>query len=156
VRYENLPYPDRILEWMFAVMWASWGAWLLIPSWDTFGNPQYAALARLMPEELWGVFSISWAVIRGSALYVNGSHFRTPLIRLVCSALGLVWWMVLIFLFLLAPQSNPAAGFSWYPVFVVFEGINCWRCASDGWHTHAFSRHRSSLECGRTVGHDTH
>lgn len=131
-------YPDRMIEWLFSCMMISWGLWLLVPGWQTFANPQYRALALIAGEPTWGIWSVMVGVVRAGALYINGSHWRTPLIRFICSSLGLIWWLTLIYLFLLSPQENPAAGFSWYPVFVVFEGISCWRCAADGWHTQAF------------------
>lgn len=139
-------YPDRLVEWMFAAMMMSWGAWLLVPAWSTFQNPQYGALAALASEQTWGVWSVSVGTVRMAALYVNGSHRRTPLLRCVCAALGLIWWLVLIYLFLLSPQANPAAGFSWYPIFVVFEGVSCWRSAADGWHTGAFKLPKNAKE----------
>jgi hypothetical protein len=58
------------------------------------------------------------------------------------SSLGMIWWLVLIYLFLLSPQSNPPAGYAFYPVFVVFEGISCWRSAADGFHSKAFAKPR--------------
>lgn len=129
---------DRLVEWLFAGMMLSWGCWLLNPGWNTFDNPQYAALALIVPEEVWGAWSVAVAAIRIAALVINGRYRRTPLLRLACSLLGLVWWLVLIYLFVVSPHPNPAAGFSWYPVFVVFEAISCWRSAADAFHADAF------------------
>lgn len=130
--------PDRLIEWLFAGMMLSWGAWLLSPAWTTFDNPQYAALASLAREEIWAAWSIGVAALRMGALVVNGRYRRTPLLRIACSLLGLIWWLVLIHLFLITPQQNPPAGFSWYPVFVLFEAVSCWRSAADAFHADAF------------------
>ena len=129
---------DRLVEWLFAGMMISWGMWLLSPAWVTFDNPQYAALNRLAGETSWGAFSVAIGAIRISALVVNGRYARTPIARLLCSSLGVIWWLVLMYLFLITPQSNPPAGFAWYPVFVVFEAISCWRSAADAYHSNAF------------------
>lgn len=131
-------YPDRSLEWALTGLMLVWGLWLLAPWWDTFANPQYRALALIMPEQLWGLWSTMIAVTRAAALYINGSHRRTPAVRLVGAALGVIWWLVLLWLFLLAPQENPPAGYAFYVVFVACEIATCWRCAADGWHSEAF------------------
>ena len=130
-------YPDRVVEWMFATMMAAWGCYLLLPM-PTFENPQYAVLATIAPEEVWGVFSLSIAVVRMAALYVNGSWRRTPAIRCLCSILGVIWWCSMVFLILAAPQQHPAAGLVWYPIFGLFEGLSCWRSAADAFHARAF------------------
>lgn len=131
---------DRLIEWQFAFMMMVWGLWLMFPSWITFTAPQYALLASIANEAVWGAFSFSIGFIRAIALYINGSYHRTPIVRLICSILGLTWWFVLIYLFILAAPNNPAAGFSWYPVFAVFEAICCWRSASDAFQSRAFRR----------------
>jgi hypothetical protein len=131
-------YPDRLVEYLFAGMMGAWGLWLLNPAWDTFGNPQYAMLAAVASEQSWGVFSLCIAIVRMGALFVNGRYCRTPLFRFACSMLGVIWWMVLIWLFLLAPQPNPPAGFAFYPLFVIFEGVSCWRSMADAFHANAF------------------
>ena len=134
-------YPDRVIEWMFAVMMASWGAYLLLPM-ETFDNPQYAVLAVLAPEQVWGVFSIAIAAVRMIALWINGRWRRTPAIRCGCSTIGVIWWCSMIFLIVGAPQPHPPAGLVWYPVFCVFEVISCWRSAADGFHSGAFRLRR--------------
>ena len=129
---------DRLVEWLFAGMMLCWGCWLLNPGWETFGNPQYAALAAIAREEVWGVWSIAVGATRMVALIINGRYRRTPLLRLGCSLLGLIWWLVLIYLFVVTPQPNPEVGLSWYPVFVLFEAISCRRSAADAFHADAF------------------
>ncbi len=136
----NAAYPDRVIEWMFAVMMASWGCYLLLPM-ATFDNPQYAVLASIAPEQVWGVFSIAIATVRMVALWVNGRWRRTPAVRCACSTLGVIWWCAMVFLIIGAPQPHPAAGLVWYPVFALFEIISCWRSAADGFHSGAFRFH---------------
>jgi hypothetical protein len=142
MRNRNGHTADRLTEWLFALMMITWGCWLLNPAWETFRAPQYAALREIAGEAVWGAWSISIGAIRCAALYVNGAHRRTPAVRAICAGLGAIWWLVLSFLFLSAPVANPAAGFSWYPVFIVFEFACVWRSARDGWQTKAFSWRR--------------
>ncbi|WP_131193736.1 hypothetical protein [Lichenihabitans psoromatis] len=131
-------YSDRLIEWQFAVMMAAWGFYLLLPM-RTFDNPQYGVLATIAPEEIWGLFAIAIAAVRATAVYINGSWRRTPAIRCACSVLGVIWWLSMTFLVLAASQPHPPpAGVIWYPVFVVFEVISCWRSAADAFHSKAF------------------
>ena len=136
-------YPDRLIEWLFACLMLSWGAWLCLPM-DTFANPQYAALRVLAPAEVWGALSISIATLRMTALWVNGSWRRTPVIRCGCSVLGVVWWLSLVFLAVAASAPHPPAGLTWYPVIAAFELASCWRSAADGFHSRAFKLGRTS------------
>ena len=33
-----------------------WGAWLLVPCWETFAaSPTFAVMTKIMPEETWGL-----------------------------------------------------------------------------------------------------
>ena len=134
---DDAAYPDRLIEWLFASMMLLWGMVLCLPL-GTFANPQYAALAAIAPEQVWGAVSIGIAVLRMTALWVNGSWRRTPAIRCLCSILGVMWWTAHLFLAIAAPQAHPPAGLSWYGLFVVFEGVSCWRSAADGFHSRAF------------------
>lgn len=135
-------YPDRSIEWLFACMMMGWGSWLLSPYWTTFAAPQYAGLRKIADENTWGVWSIAIGLVRCAALYVNGAHRRTPLVRAVCAWLGMLWWATLSYLFLSTPIVNPAAGFAWYPIFLAFEGACVWRSASDAYHSRAFQWRR--------------
>lgn len=117
-----------------------WGLWLLNPAWKTFNLPQYAVLKELMDEWAWGLWSVGIAVVRFTALWVNGRSSRTPLIRLMCCGLGVLWWLVLIALFLATPMDNPPAGFAWYPIFVAAEMFCLSISARDAYHTRAFKR----------------
>lgn len=136
----NTAFPDRLCEWLFASMMMAWGSWLLIPAWNTFDAPQYALLKSVASENVWGVWSISVGVVRCAALYINGSHRKTPIVRMACAWLGMMWWASLSVLFLSAPVVNPAAGFAWYPVFIAFEGVCVWRSAADAYHSRAFQK----------------
>ena len=129
---------DRLLEWMFAGMMLAWGSYLLMPFWHTFDAPQYRLLSELFPENVWGAFSVSIGAVRCGALYINGSHFRTPLVRAACAFLGMFWWVTLSFLFLSTKGAPPAAGYAFYPIWIVFEGVCIWRSAVDAYHTRAY------------------
>ena len=142
------PYPDRLVEWLFAGMMIIWGAWLLVPWWDTFDNPQYAPLKALGGEEVWGVWSVSIGIVRATALYINGSHRRTPAVRCICAIFGMMWWMTLTWFFLSAPVREPPVIVAFYPLFFFFEIVSAMRSAADAWHVDSF-RWRSRPTRGR-------
>lgn len=139
---------ERAPEWLFTAMMATWGAWLWLP-FDTFASPQYALLKAIAGETMWGAFSIGVAFVRAVALWINGDlEPQTPIARFVCAALGALWWLVLMFLFWSAPNPNPPAGLSWYPVFLVAELLIVRQCAADAWHSGAFRNRRRRLAAG--------
>lgn len=126
----------RSVEWLLAALMVAWGVGLMLPG-DSMSLPQYKLLAVLAPEYVWSSWSISIGLIRIVALYVNGSWKRTPLIRSTCAGFGIIWWLVLIFLFKGATDGPVPAGLMFYPVFIAFEGYSVYRGARDSYHTGA-------------------
>lgn len=120
---------DRALEWQYAAMMIAWGLYLWLPM-ETFKQPQYALLKAIAPEVVWGAFSLALGSVRMMALYINGNIRHTPLVRCVGAGLGVIWWIVLTFLFLTGSEPPPA-GATFYPVFVLFEGWAVLRSAGD-------------------------
>lgn len=115
-----------------------WGLWLLNPYSDTFDNPQYAPLKALWVEEVWGIWSVAIGVIRATALYINGSHRRTPAVRCLCAIFGMMWWMTLGWLLLSANLTAPPGESIFYPLFFFFEMVSAKRSAADAWHVDSF------------------
>lgn len=131
----------RSVEWLLACMMVAWGLGLMLPG-DTMALPRYAMLSALAPEAVWAAWSIAIGALRAVALYINGAWRQTPLIRATCAMLGLIWWLVLGFLF--AAGSEPGApvapGLLWFPVFIGFEGYSIVRGARDSYHSGALHR----------------
>ncbi len=130
---------DRAIEWLFSAMMVVWGGYLLLPL-NTFAAPQYELLAAIADEKVWAVFSAAIGVVRMVALYINGAVRQTPIIRMAGAGLGVLWWMVLTWLFLTAPTGVTPAGVAWYPIFVLAELYSVLRSAGDAWITGAFRR----------------
>lgn len=108
---------------------------------DTMALRSYRLLAVIAPEYVWAAWSLSIGAIRMIALYINGSWRRTPLIRAVCAMLGLIWWVVLGFLFNVSADPGPfPAGLMFYFGFVGFEGYSIYRGARDSYHSGALHR----------------
>lgn len=133
----------RSVEWLLGSLMVAWGVGLLLPG-NSMDIPTYRHLGALAPESVWAAWSIAIGGLRLFALYVNGSHFRTPLIRAICAVLGMIWWIVLGFLLVRGVQQAALpAGLMWYPVFIGFEGYSAFRSARDSYHTGALRRWRS-------------
>jgi hypothetical protein len=133
----------RSVEWLLAGLMIAWGIGLMLPG-NTMDLEQFRYLGALAPEPVWAAWSISIGGLRLVALYINGSYYRTPLIRATCSVLGIIWWMVLGYLLQIGTDSMIAmpAGIMWYPVFVGFEGYSAYRGARDAYHSGAIRRWR--------------
>lgn len=130
----------RSVEWMLAAMMLAWGIGLMLPG-DTMSLPQYRMLGAIAPETVWAAWSISIGTVRIIALYVNGAWRRTPLIRAFGAILGIVWWLVLGFLFAAAAGNGPLpADLWWFAVFIGFEGYSVCRGARDSYHSGALQR----------------
>lgn len=87
------------------------------------------------------------------ALYINGSWRRTPLFRVAGAGLGLIWWLVLGFLFKTSADGGPLpAGLMWFPVFILFEGYMV-RGARDAYHT-GHCRNGRPANCRRGLRRD--
>lgn len=131
----------RSVEWLLASMMVAWGVGLMLPG-DTMSLPQYRLLGAIAPEYVWAAWSVSIGGIRVLALYINGSWRRTPLFRVAGASLGMIWWLVLGFLFKAAADGSGAisAGLLWFPVFIFFEGYSIVRGARDSYHTGALQR----------------
>lgn len=130
---------DRLVEWLFAAMMLFWGLYLLLPM-RTFDLPQYALLRAIADEQVWAAFSIGIGGMRMAALVVNGQMRQTPLVRALGAGLGVIWWLVMTYLFFTAPLEAPPAGVVWYPLFVLFEGYSLLRSGADTFVAGTFRR----------------
>lgn len=141
------PGSHRGLEYQFAAMMVAWGSWLLLFP-HSFHNPIFQPLEDLAPEPVWGVWSVSIGSVRLAALYINGNWRRTPVLRIACSILGLIWWGTLIFLYLTGSRENLTPSFSWLFVFLYFECVACQRSAADAFHAGSFKRLKRTARNG--------
>lgn len=84
---------------------------------------------RLHAERLWGLVTVTVGLLRACALFVNGSYYRTPMIRLGCSAVSaFVWFQVVIGLWML---EFPTTGVVVYCSLTGLDLISAYRAAWD-------------------------
>lgn len=132
-------HADRAIEWLFAIMMVVWGVYLLLPM-ATFEMEIYRTLAAIADERVWGIWSMCVGLIRLIALAINGYIRQTPAVRMFAAGLGVIWWSVLAYLFLVMLEDDPPAAASWYPVFIMAELYSVLRSAGDAFVSGAFRR----------------
>jgi hypothetical protein len=129
----------RAIEWLFASMMMTWGAMLLLPG-NMLAQPTFELLLAVAPERTWGFFSIAVGYIRVMALVINGHWRRSPILRMMASVLGMMWWTCLAWFYGLAMLKG-APPFPMYGcmfLFIFFEGYSAYRCGEDAAKSHSF------------------
>jgi len=129
-------FPARWPEWFMAGTSFMWGAYIAL-------HPQVftqeatkeilAGMAAMSgefpPAALWGLSTVVLGMVRGTALFVNGTYTRTPMIRLVMSfASAFVWTQVCVGLLM---TGVPNMGIVVYAGLVVMDIVSAWRAATD-------------------------
>lgn len=122
----------RAVEYMLALLQLAWGLAVVSPL-VTLSGPNYRTLIAIAPEVVWGNFALAIGGLRLAALIINGQWRRTPLMRAIGAACGVMWWIVLGGLYVIAANEGaPAFPFMFcYPVFIFFEFFSMYRCGID-------------------------
>jgi hypothetical protein len=136
----------RAVEYLLAMLQLAWGLAVLTP-FVKLDGANYRTLIALAPEVVWGNFAVAIGACRLAALIINGRWRRTPLLRAIGAAIGLVWWIVLGGLFVIAVNDGaPAFPFMFgYPVFILFEFFSMYRCGIDMHEMGALTRARPGV-----------
>lgn len=132
-------FPARAPEWWNAGTMFAWGAYILLNP-GIFNNnifDGFVAIAngwsdipdRLAAERMWGLITVTVGLLRGCALFVNGSYSRTPMIRLVCSAVSAFIWCQVVIGLLQLPV--PTTGVVVYCSLMGLDLISAYRAAVD-------------------------
>lgn len=129
-------FPARWPEWFMSGFALAWGSYVnLHPELFTQSatRQSLAGLATMAgsfpPSAIWGLSPVILGLIRGAALFVNGSYTRTPMIRLFMSfASAFIWTQVFIGLL---KSGVPNTGLIAYGGFVVLDLVSAYRAATD-------------------------
>lgn len=132
-------FPARLPEWWNAGTMFCWGAYILVNPGifnDNIFNGLVAIASgwadtpdRLAAERLWGLITVTVGLTRGCALFVNGSYYRTPMIRLGCSAISAFVWLQVVIGLLMLPM--PTTGVVIYCSAMGLDLISAYRAAWD-------------------------
>lgn len=146
---------NRRVEYYSALVLIGWSVTLLLPGNTISGVYTYMPLLyRGWSEEglayLFGIVGVLWL----GALWVNGNHRRSPVIRCMGAFTGVLIWLNVTLLFLgeslktgIWSPSIPA-----YGLLMLFDLASCYRSASDAYHAHVQGRILDRL-AGK---HDSH
>jgi len=122
----------RFPEWLCAIVLTAWGLYLTThPTMftDPKTAPLWAGMNAMMSQPLWGMVATVVGVLRMGALYVNGAHSRTPMVRLIASFFSaFIWTQVLVGLWH-ANVSN--TGLIAYTGYLVADIYSAFRASGD-------------------------
>jgi hypothetical protein len=134
-------FPARLPEWTNAFTMFAWGAYILLHPGIFATNPAYEAFVAMawtgaegaqrihLAENAWGLVAVLVGMIRAGALFVNGAYYRTPVIRVLTSALSaFVWMQIVIGLW---HFGQPSTGLVMYSSAVVLDLISAYRAGCD-------------------------
>lgn len=125
-------YPTRTVEHLLAWIILLWSAAAFAPG-EIMTGPAFVYLLKLAPEYVWGGIGVVVSAARLVALFINGRWYRSPTLRLLGAASGLVWWMLVTGLYWAATRDG---GFDFPMRWAIFaliggEGYSCYRCGQD-------------------------
>lgn len=132
-------FPARMPEWWNAATMFLWGAYILLHP-GIFDDKLFDGLVsiatgwsvdpdRLSAERFWGLVTVTVGLIRLCALFVNGSYSRTPLVRLICSAVSAFVWCQVVVGLLKLPV--PTTGVVMYCSAMGLDLLSAYRAACD-------------------------
>lgn len=140
-------FQARSTEWMLATIKFGWGMSLLLPYQSMIGNPAMAGMLDIWPQRTWGTLAFIAGGLHLMALWINGTYHKSPHIRMLCSVVGMAFWMqVCRGLF---ASGVPNQGWWVYSVFVVFSMTNVIRAAQDARLSDDRAREAKGLMGGR-------
>lgn len=129
-------FPARWPEWYQSGMLFCWGLYVALHPQMFTNEATRVVLSGLAdmagsfpPSAVWGFTGVLVGMIRATALFINGSMTRTPLVRLLMSfASAFVWTQVVIGLI---KSGVPNTGITVYAGLVIMDIVSAWRAATD-------------------------
>lgn len=117
------------MEWQGAAAAGVFAAILMMgPVFDT--GAQWQRFAQIGTEREWGLFIGLIALIRLTALIINGRARRTPALRAATAVLGAGLWSYVSLLFIV-PGEPLTTGVGVYAVLACSDLVSAWRAAKD-------------------------
>jgi hypothetical protein len=89
----------RLFEWATGLTMMSGGVILLLP-FETFQNPAYEPMSRIMREDGWGSLMLLLGALRIVVLFVNGAWRRCSHARATLALFHMAIWFTLFLCFL--------------------------------------------------------
>lgn len=122
----------RFSEWFGAIALLGWGIYVTLhPGMmtDDRTHALWAGMLSIMPQESWGLAAAMTGLARVGALYVNGNHRKTPIVRLITSFFSaFVWTQISVGLI---KAGVPNTGIWLYPCLVAADIYSTFRASGD-------------------------
>lgn len=118
-----------------------WGLVLLWPG-DTFLNPFYVELARLLHEEQWGWFLVSWGAVRVGAPVATGFCRWAHVLRAACAMFGIGVFTAVAIAFIAAQADGPSINIATYACCAIFDFVSALRARVDIGESGVLSRNK--------------
>lgn len=128
-------FPERVVEWGLAVILVNWGMILMRRDDVIAPDGPLGNILKLAPEDTWGIIATAIGLLRLVALVLNGSFYKTPLIkyapygRLAGAFTSCFVWMQTTLA--LVKYGDISLGLSIYPVFLVWDMFIVFHTARD-------------------------
>jgi hypothetical protein len=122
-------FPIRVTEWLLAGIMLSWSivCWNLSPAaWSALS---YSGLSRLAQQDTWAFFAFWIAVVRLSALTINGAWRPSPHLRATGAFLACFMWAQISLGLLTSEVSS--MGLAVYPWLLLADIYNVFRASHD-------------------------
>lgn len=116
-------WPSRKMEWVLAGITFTWGLYFLMHP-DIFDGPltgrPLEGLREMTPTGIapflfWGLTTLLVGLLRAIALYINGAHVRTPVVRAIAAFVTMFVFSNVVF----ATWSTGIAN----PSIVIYAGL---------------------------------
>lgn len=125
-------FAARALEWLNAFVLFGFGCYLIMHP-GMFQDPRISALwagmSAVASQETWGLVTLLVGFMRLSALYINGHHKRTPMIRLATSFVSaFIWTQVVLGLW---NSDVPNTGLVVYTSLILADIYSAFRAGAD-------------------------
>lgn len=122
-------FPDRAIEWLLGLILLTWGVVVLTNPGLFETNAVYAGWRRILDSQAaWGIFAITCGASRVVALYINGAHRRTPVVRVFTAFLSMFVWFWVVAGML---SVGVTTGLAVYPWLMVGEAFSVYRASGD-------------------------
>jgi hypothetical protein len=139
---------NRRHEYYSASVMLGWAAILTLPGNTIQGNDAFASFIRQgwTETELATILGITGALWLG-ALWVNGHHRRSPVLRCIGAMIGtMIWSHVAVLLCTNAMHTGVAStGIAVYGLLALFDLFSCARSAADGYSAHVLGKLEDSM-----------
>jgi hypothetical protein len=139
---------NRRVEYLSASIMLGWAAILALPGDTIQENDAFSSfIERGWTEtELAAILGVAGALWMG-ALWVNGHHRRSPVVRCLGAGAGCMMWSHIAVLLVTHAWAIGVAstGIAAYGVLAVFDLISCYRSAADAYDAHVLGKLKDSL-----------